>query len=272
MPLTETTPNLEFLQSALSPVAIQAESLGLAQDPQFTALMEKSIQAGGTGESIQRIKDFLELEQQRRTFATEIFGSPTATLEQALESTAQGELGQLSRALLQQQQTAFQAQLPFLQQRLQQQGIFDSGSAFALPAAQLGALEQQRQGTLLAAGLGAKESLRNLRLGESLSGIAFERQAAQQRYQNYLIEERNNLMRQLSQYNAPSFLQKFGGILGAGLGAALAIPTGGVSIAGGAALGGLLGGAGGSFFGSGGSDPNQYLSLIAALQGQTGGR
>lgn len=221
----------------------------------------------------QKINEAGQLEQLRTKFQTEIFGSPTATLEQALESTAQGELGQLSRALLQQQQTSFQTQLPFLQQTLQRQGIFDSGAAFALPAAQQGQLELQRQQALLSAGLGASESLRNLQLGARTSGFELDRQAISQNFQSMLMNERMRLMQQLSNYNQPSFLQKFGGVIGAGLGAALAIPTGGLSVAGGAALGGLLGGTGGSFFGpSEYQNPNQFLSLISMLQGQTGGR
>lgn len=57
-------------------------------------------------------------------------------------------------------------------------------------------------------------------------------------------------MKQLQDYNQPKsgFFGKLGGVLGAGLGAALALPTGGMSLLGGAALGGALGGGVGSLF------------------------
>lgn len=195
--------------------------------PGQESLQEAILGGAGTEElsTLQQVKAQREvqagqLEQFRTGLRTQLFGSPTATLEEALGEAGTGQLASLAKGLRTQAGTAFREELfPLIQQRLARQGILDSGALEAVSGKEFGRLESQRQGALLQAGLGAQSQLSGLERADIMGDIGLQ-QAGLQRifnladvqtsmsFQRELSNQRNSLMRELQELSGPSSLDR----------------------------------------------------------------
>jgi len=215
-----------------------------------------------------------QLQQFRTQAETQIFGGPGATLEQALTGT--GELGQLSRALQQQQSEVFQRELrPLVEQQLAPAGLLDSGANIELQAKALGGLERSRQQQLLEAALGARQGIRGLERTDILGSIGAQQQAltnladiqragVTMQFQAALERERANLLRELSSRPGGGGLARglFGALGGAMAGGAAGGPYGALA---GALGGGFLGAFGGQEATSGIAGGTSVGSFLGAF-------
>lgn len=93
---------------------------------------------------------------------------------------------------------------------------------------------------------GGQAQLQNYATAAGQLGAQTGQGVAQQAYAQRMAQYQRDMG--MWQYNQAKPKTNWGGLVGAGLGAALAIPTGGMSLAGGALLGSTLGGGLGSMF------------------------
>lgn len=263
--------NLSATQAGIFKSALEVDVAGPGFNPVGQQAVDEFL-----ANSAETAKQKAELDDFRTKAETQMFGSSGGTLQDAL-SNPQGELGQLSEILRNQQSQVFNQELkPLIDQGLASQGLFDSGARVEGQAKALGGLERARQDSLLQAALGGRDSIRGLEQS-SIYGQQANRQAALQNsfdlqrtgismaFQRQLEQERAGLAQQLSQRKGASGLN-WGSTLGAVGGGLLGMPFGPAGMMIGSTLGGALGGQ------AGGGDPNQSGAQGAAFGSLFAGR
>lgn len=234
-----------------------------------------------TAANVQNQKNQQELLDFRNKAATEQFGSPTATLSEAL-ANPKSQLGDLGQFLSQQQSDVFKQNLsPLIQQKLGGQGLIDSGANVELQSKALGDLERNRQNTLMTAGMQAKDNILGLQRSDILGDIGtqnqnlsnlsdIQRAGLTMAFQTQLEQKRADLAYQLSQISgggSNTLMQVLGGV-------GMAASIGGAPFTGGASLAGLgpsMGMLGMGIGGKDGAAVSQGGSMLGAFGGAAGG-
>lgn len=265
----------EAAQRASTSGIPQAQIAGVIQgvaanDPLAQQALEESL-----ARQSQLTQQNKQLEDFRTQLSTQYFGTPNATLEQALASQT-GDIGQLNTFLGKQASDVFNRELkPQILNALGARGLLDSGATSELLSRELGKLERSRQASSMEAALGARGMVQGLQREDIMGDVGarqqglneafgLQRQSITMNFQRELEQERNNLMRELSARRGGGGGQ--GGALGMGLGTVLGGALGAFGGPAGAMMGASLGGALGGGIGNFMSPSSGYSSLAGIPQ------